>query len=246
MAIFNSLKLDPRQDATLVQQIKQQITWLVANGQLHAGDSLPPVRQMAARLDVNVNTVRAAYQKLEAEELVETRQGRGTLVLPFDLSKFAQAQGELRSHTIGVIIPSWSQPFYHSFLQGVEEIAEQDQALLFLCTTHNDPGNAWRDFARLSAKGVDGILVVSHDISQPQPVGSQPLVNPRLTPYVTVDWPGCAGYAVLLDLESAGYQATRPSGSYTCRSRSCSMKRPTRVPASSVVRMKSASNMMAK
>src|SRR6185437_12190035 len=43
-----------------------------------------------------------------------------------------------------------------------------------------------------------------------------------------------------------GYHDTRPNGSQTWRPRSWSMKRPTRVPASSVVRMKSASNMMAK
>lgn len=208
MTILELLNVYPRQDASLVQQIKQQITWLVANGQLRAGDPLPSVRQLASHLGINVNTVRSAYQKLEAEGLVETRQGRGTQVLPFDLSRFAQAQGELRSHTIGVIIPSWSQPFYHAFLQGVEEVAEKDKTLLFICNSHDDPGNAWRDFARLSAKGVDGILVASHDITQSQPAGGKALESQRGTPYVTVDWPGCTGYSVQLDLESAGYQAT--------------------------------------
>jgi DNA-binding LacI/PurR family transcriptional regulator len=209
MSIFDSIKLDPRQDASLVQQIKQQITWLIANGQLRMGDLLPPVRNMATKLNINVNTVRAAYQKLEADGLVEIRQGRGTLVMPFDLSKFAQVQGVTRSHTVGISVPSWSNPFYHAFLQGVEEIAEKDQTLLFICNSHDDPVNTLRDFARLSSKGVDGILVVSHDITQAQPAGTHTLENQSITPFVTVDWPGCAGYAVHLDLESAGYQATR-------------------------------------
>ena len=43
-----------------------------------------------------------------------------------------------------------------------------------------------------------------------------------------------------------GYHDVRPSGAQTWPSSSCSMKRPTRVPASSVVRMNSASNMIAK
>ena len=43
-----------------------------------------------------------------------------------------------------------------------------------------------------------------------------------------------------------GYHEVRPSGSQTCPASSWSMKRPTRVPVSTVVRMKSASNMMAK
>src|SRR5438128_11786749 len=43
-----------------------------------------------------------------------------------------------------------------------------------------------------------------------------------------------------------GYQLVRPSGFHTCPNASCNMKRPTRVPASSTVRMNSASNMSAK
>ena len=43
-----------------------------------------------------------------------------------------------------------------------------------------------------------------------------------------------------------GYHEVRPSGAQTWPASSCSMNRPTRVPVSSVVRMNSASNMMAK
>ena len=43
-----------------------------------------------------------------------------------------------------------------------------------------------------------------------------------------------------------GYQDVLPSGLQMWPSISCSMKRPTRVPASIVVRMNSASNMIAK
>lgn len=209
MNYFETISIDPRQGTPLAQQIKQQLTWLIANGQVSAGETLPSVRWVAARLGVNVNTVRSAYMKLEAEGLVETRQGRGTSVLPFDLTRFAQTTSDLRSHTIGVITPSWSNPFYHSFLQGVEEIAGQDQSLLFLCNSHDDPGNAWRDFARLSAKGADGILIVSHDITEALITTGTPIEKYLGTPFVTVDWPGCKGYSVQMDLESAGYQATR-------------------------------------
>jgi hypothetical protein len=43
-----------------------------------------------------------------------------------------------------------------------------------------------------------------------------------------------------------GVQETQPIGFHTLPSVSCSMKRPTRVPASTVVRMNNASNMIAK
>ena len=209
MDIYDFLFIDPNHDSTLAQQLRQQITWLIVNGKLKAGDQLPTIHVMAERLGINLHTVRSAYQKLEADGLVTTRQGRGTHVLPFDLQRFAQTSGSLRSHTVGVILPSWTNPFYHAFLQGVEEITGADDTLLFLCNTHDDPQAAWRDFARLSAKGVDGILVVSHDICEILPGGSEQSEASQGIPFVTVDWPSCSGYSVQIDLESAGYQATR-------------------------------------
>ena len=50
----------------------------------------------------------------------------------------------------------------------------------------------------------------------------------------------------MLVTTTLGYQLVLPKGFQKWPSRSWSMKRPTRVPASSTVKMKSASNMMAK
>jgi DNA-binding LacI/PurR family transcriptional regulator len=207
MSIFNHLSIDPQHDDTLAYQLKQQISWLIASGKLEPGDRLPAVREMAERLGINLHTVRSAYQKLEAEGLVETRRGRGTHVLPFEPQRIPRQSASLRSHTVGVILPSWNNPFYHSFLQGVEQITEQDQTLLFLCNTHDDEINAWRNFAQLSAKQVDGVLVVSHNLCEELTPDSGYL-KPAL-PVVTVDWPGCGGYSAQIDLEMAGYQATQ-------------------------------------
>lgn len=209
MDVFDQLIVQPNHNTTLAHQLRQQLTWMIANGQLKAGDRLPTVHQMAERLGINLHTVRKAYQNLQAVGLIETRRGRGTHVLPFDLHRFAQATRAQRTHTVGVIVPSWSNPFYHAFLQGVEEIAGEDQTLIFLCNTHDDPDAAWRDFARLSAKQVDGILIASHDIAEALTPVQADSPQPHELPYVTVDWPGCAGYSVQIDLESAGYLATR-------------------------------------
>jgi GntR family transcriptional regulator len=52
----------------------------VAAGELKAGDGLPSVRTLATRLRVNPATVVQAYRELEAEGLVQMRQGAGTYV----------------------------------------------------------------------------------------------------------------------------------------------------------------------
>jgi GntR family transcriptional regulator len=60
------------------QQVVQQIKWLITSGAVAPGDRLPTVREMAAALTLNPNTVARAYQDLEREGVVETRRGQGT------------------------------------------------------------------------------------------------------------------------------------------------------------------------
>ncbi|MDF8264361.1 MocR-like pyridoxine biosynthesis transcription factor PdxR [Luteipulveratus flavus] len=52
----------------------------MTDGRLHAGDRLPPTRQLAAELGVSRTTVSAAYDRLMAEGYVEARTGAGTFV----------------------------------------------------------------------------------------------------------------------------------------------------------------------
>jgi len=64
----------------LVDQIRSGIRQAIATGELAPGDALPTVRQLAADLGINLNTVARAYRQLEADGLVSTRRGRGTVV----------------------------------------------------------------------------------------------------------------------------------------------------------------------
>lgn len=49
-------------------------------GELSPGARLPGLRELARASGLNVNTVRAVYQRLEQQGLLESRQGRGTFV----------------------------------------------------------------------------------------------------------------------------------------------------------------------
>lgn len=197
-----AITLDLESRELLVEQLRRQLTWQIAAGQLKPGDRLPSVRKLARQLAINLHTVRNAYQRLEADGLVRTRQGSGTRVLQLDLQRLAELAGRSRSYTIGVILPGLSNPFYHSFLQGVEQTIRSDQMLLFVCDAHEDPQMFFRYFAQLTARNVDGIIVASID---PQILlGGEH--SPDL-PVVWVDWPGCRGPVVNLDLEGAAYLA---------------------------------------
>jgi GntR family transcriptional regulator len=62
------------------EQIRSQIAGHVGAGNLHPGDRLPTVRDLAADLGVAVGTVARAYRELEQSGLVETRRRLGTVV----------------------------------------------------------------------------------------------------------------------------------------------------------------------
>jgi GntR family transcriptional regulator len=62
-------------------QLMNQIKHMIAAGELKPGDQLPTVRQLAADLRINFNTVARAYRLLDEEHIISTQHGRGTFIL---------------------------------------------------------------------------------------------------------------------------------------------------------------------
>ncbi|HMN95006.1 MAG TPA: GntR family transcriptional regulator [Phycisphaerales bacterium] len=62
-------------------QIVAGLRRLIATGTLTEGDELPPVRQLAADLGINFNTVARAYRELTDMGLILSARGRGTVVI---------------------------------------------------------------------------------------------------------------------------------------------------------------------
>lgn len=75
------IELDFRSHVPIYSQIVDQVKQLVAQGALQPGEQLPTVRQLAADLRVNFNTVARAYRMLDEAGVISTQQGRGTYVL---------------------------------------------------------------------------------------------------------------------------------------------------------------------
>ncbi|MBA2692553.1 MAG: GntR family transcriptional regulator [Rubrobacter sp.] len=64
----------------MYRQIESQLRDFILAGQLPPGTKLPSVRALAKDLACSVITTRRAYQDLEGEGLIRTRQGMGTVV----------------------------------------------------------------------------------------------------------------------------------------------------------------------
>jgi GntR family transcriptional regulator len=72
--------IDPRAARPIYVQIMDEVRRLIVTGELRADDPLPSVRQLAADLRVNHNTIVQAYRELEREEAIYVRRGQGTFV----------------------------------------------------------------------------------------------------------------------------------------------------------------------
>jgi GntR family transcriptional regulator len=73
--------VDERDSRPLYQQLVDEIKTLIARGELGEGTLLPPVRQVASDLGVNLNTVAFAYRRLQKEGLIRVRHGSGAVVI---------------------------------------------------------------------------------------------------------------------------------------------------------------------
>ena len=64
----------------IYEQVADGIKSLIVNGALKEGAELPPVRQIAADLGVNLNTIATAYRELGREGLIQIRHGQRAVV----------------------------------------------------------------------------------------------------------------------------------------------------------------------
>ncbi len=74
------LQVNAHSGVPLYVQLVEQIQRAVQVGILRPGDSLPPMRQLAAELHLALNTIVKAYSELETLGIIETRGGAGTII----------------------------------------------------------------------------------------------------------------------------------------------------------------------
>ena len=88
----------------LYEQIKNAIKENILKNKVGEGEQLPSVRTLSKDLKVSILTVKKAYDELEEEGFVESRQGLGTFVAGKDSEvKREEMQKELENHLIEAI-----------------------------------------------------------------------------------------------------------------------------------------------
>jgi DNA-binding transcriptional regulator YhcF (GntR family) len=78
--VLSDVSLDRAGEVPIGVQLAWALRARVGDGRLAPDQRLPGLRELAETLGINANTVRAVYQRLEREGLIESRQGTGTFV----------------------------------------------------------------------------------------------------------------------------------------------------------------------
>ena len=74
------IHLDYRDSRPIYTQIIDGFREQIATGVLQPGEKLPSVRELAAALTINPNTIQRSYRQLEAEGWIATVPGKGCFV----------------------------------------------------------------------------------------------------------------------------------------------------------------------
>ncbi|MEK3877432.1 MULTISPECIES: GntR family transcriptional regulator [unclassified Paenibacillus] len=98
-------------------QIMNYIKGEIITGKLKPGDKIPSVRELAAELQINPNTVQRTFQELERETIVETRRGMGRYVTGSE-------------ETILTIKKEMAQEVLDRFIRGMQELGFQGEDIL--------------------------------------------------------------------------------------------------------------------
>ncbi|WP_207943174.1 LacI family DNA-binding transcriptional regulator [Actinomadura sp. KC345] len=90
---------------------------------------------------------------------VQRKVRRAADELGYQVNSIARALRNSRTDTVGMVVPSISNPFFTSLVESVEHALGRDGKELFLCDARSDPEIEARRLATLVARNVDGIIV---------------------------------------------------------------------------------------
>ena len=94
-------------------QLADRIKRLIVSKELHAGQKLQSVREMAISYSVNPNTIQRTYSELEREGILETRRGQGTFVTEQE-DHLIELRGNLKEEQILLFVQAMQEMGYSS------------------------------------------------------------------------------------------------------------------------------------
>ena len=112
------ISINLRDSRPIYEQVKDAFRRLIISGALSPEEKLPSVRELAAQLVINPNTIQRAYRELEAEGYINSIHGKGS---------FARPRGAVDSERARELLRRFDDTVNELLFLGVkpEELAER-------------------------------------------------------------------------------------------------------------------------
>lgn len=143
----------------------------------------PTMSDVAAHAGVDISTVSRALNERTAALLRSETVDRVTAAaaeLGYRPNMLARSLRTQRSHTIGMVIPDLTNPFFPPIVRGVEDVLGEADYTLIIANTDNDERREERGLRSLVSRQVDGLLVATSHLDDGTPSdderGGLPLV----------------------------------------------------------------------
>ncbi|MFZ5753132.1 MAG: LacI family DNA-binding transcriptional regulator [Bacillota bacterium] len=168
------------------------------------------IKDIARAADVSIATVSRVLNNKADGITEETKAKIRKAVKELNYRPNAIARGLItkKTHTIGLVLPDISNPFFPEIARGVEDVAKEAGYNVFLCNTDDDSKKERGYVKALRERQVDGIIFTasalknSEDITEH--VGKMPFILVDRKPDNLPDAPG-----VFLDNLKGGYLAAK-------------------------------------
>ncbi|HEY4387789.1 MAG TPA: LacI family DNA-binding transcriptional regulator [Ktedonobacteraceae bacterium] len=124
------------------------------------------IKDVALHASVSVATVSAVMNenKYVSPELAQ-RVRESIAALGYQRNSFARGLKTQISHSIGLIVPDITNPFYTNIARGVEDVAHTHNYSLILGNTNEDSEKEKRYLQLLESKQADGLIIAVTDHS---------------------------------------------------------------------------------
>ena len=96
------ITVDMRDRKPIYEQLIDNIRTLAVQGHLKPDEHLPSVRQLAAELAINPNTIQKAYAELERQNVIYSLPGRGNFISP-DIGSVAKQERQRQLTALGML-----------------------------------------------------------------------------------------------------------------------------------------------
>jgi LacI family transcriptional regulator len=165
------------------------------------------MRDVARLAGVSVGSVSAVInEKATPSAKLKERVRSAMEALDYQPDHVARSLKVRRTHTVGMVVPDISNPFYTELMLGAEAAARARRYSVILCNSSDDPGLESQCLNTLFSRRVDGVILAPADLQ-----GFQDRLTARRFPVVLVDRipPRFKGLAVVTNNLEAAYEGTR-------------------------------------